>query len=178
MFRRRRPARRGIISRMMGGADPRLVEANRRLEAGDYPWAAAQFEQLAIATRRPRNAAYLYVEAGRAHLLGGQIQPAMRLFRYGLNLLAERGRYIRLGRLGRRVVRLLHEHGNAAQADEIAAWLNGQPGPERDISEDAAVSAEAGAGAPAAAPAAAQSAKKARLPLKCPSCGGTVDPRD
>jgi hypothetical protein len=166
MFRRRRPlGRRGLVSRLVGAPEPRLVEANRRLAGGDYAWAAAQFEQLANETRRPRNAAYLYIEAGRAHLLGGKPQPAMRLFRRGLGLLAERGRYWTLNRLARRVIRELRERGETAGADEITAWLGGQPGPEQDAEQ------------PEAAPIFSEK-KPPRLPLKCPSCGGTVDPRD
>jgi hypothetical protein len=167
MFRGRRPRRRGIITRLIGQAvNPLFNEANHCLETGDYACAAERFEQLALSAR-PRNAGHLYVAAGRARLLAGQEQPSALLFRRGLATLAERGRWITVHRLGKRVVQMLREQGMSQPADEINAWLRGQPGYEQ------AGSAAAPASGPASAP-----ARMPRLPLKCPSCGGTLDPRD
>lgn len=163
MLRRRFPRRQGVIARLVGQpVNPLFQEANRCLEMGNYAQAAAIFEQLAH-TARPRNAGHLYVEAGRAHLLAGQVQPAVLLFRRGLELLSERGRWVAVSRLGERVVQALRERGENEQADSFSAWLRGQPVPEQLSGEQDRPAA------PARVP---------RLPLKCPSCGGALDPRD
>ncbi len=165
MFRRRR-VRRGLVSRMVGEpVPPQLIEANRRFEMGDYAVAAGQYEQLAdAAARRPRIAAHLLIQAGRARLLAGQTQPAVALFRRGLGILAEHRRWLALRRQADRVVQFLRERGDTLHADEIAAWLRGQPVPAQEQPPQ-----------PASGP---SSSKPPRLPLHCPSCGGPVDPRD
>ncbi len=166
MFRRRRAlGRRGLGSRLIGEpVPPQLIEANRRFEMGDYAVAAGQYEQLAdAAARRPHIAAHLLIEAGRARLLAGQTQPAVALFRRGLGILAEHRRWLALRRQAERVARILRERGDPLHADEITAWLRGQPVPAQEPT------------APAPGPSAS---KPPRLPLHCPSCGGPVDPRD
>ncbi len=162
MFRGRRNLRRQrILSRLIGQpVHPLFAEANRCLEMGDYSGAAERYEQLAMAAR-PRNAGHLFVEAGRARLLAGQVPAAMLLFRRGLDVLAAHGRWIAVHRQGERVIRLLRDHKQNPQADEIDAWLRGQPA----AAQAPAVSAPAPEHPP-------------RLPLKCPACGGTLDPRD
>ncbi len=167
MFRRRRPlGRRGLVSRLVGEpVPPQLIEANRRFEMGDYAVAAGQYEQLAgAAARRPRIAANLLIQAGRARLLAEQTEPAMVLFRRGLGILAEHRRWPALRRQSERVVWILRERGDTLHADEITAWLNGQPLPAQEQTSQ-----------PAPGPSAS---KPPRLPLRCPSCGGPVDPRD
>ncbi len=132
MFRRGRMGRRGPLARLAGRmmTSPRLLEANRRFQSSDYAAAAGLYEQLALSARRPRNAAHLLVEAGRARLMAGQVEQAMPLFRRGLGLLAERERWRAVHRLGAVVTRDLRDRGYAQQANEIAAWLGGQPAPE------------------------------------------------
>ncbi len=57
----------------------------------------------------------------------------------------------------------MRARGYEQQANEIAAWLKGQPAPELDT----------------APPTAGTPAKRLpRLPTRCPSCGAPVDPRD
>jgi hypothetical protein len=160
-----------LIARLTGQAAPLLIEANRRFAAGDYAGAAVLYEQLALSARRPRNAAHLLVEAGRAHLLAGQVGQAMPFFRRGLGLLAGRRRWRTVHRLGMRVIQDLRECGHSQQANEISSWLDGQPAPELDQGEP---------GQPLASQPAASAAPmpRPRLPTKCPSCGGTVDPSD
>jgi hypothetical protein len=169
MFRRSgRMVRRGLFARLTGQAASQLIEANRLFAAGEYVRAALLFEQLALSARRPRNAAHLFVQAGRAHLLAGKVGQAMLFFRRGLNLLAERRRWRSAHHLGQSVIQELRERGHTQQADELTAWLNGQPAPELDEGEpDVPIARQPVA--PVRPP---------RLPTKCPSCGGAVDPRD
>ncbi len=167
MFRRnRRRERGGLFARLI--VSPKLIEANRLVQAGEYAAAAVLYEPLAQNARRPRNAARLQVEAGRARLMAGQVAQAMPLFRQGLGLLAERGRWLTVHRLGREVVQDLRSRGHEQQANEIAAWLNGQPAPEQ---ETASFPGET-------PPASVQAKRPPRLPTRCPACGAPVDPRD
>lgn len=152
-----------LLGRLVGDpVPPSLIEANRLFSQGDYQAAAERFEMLALTGRRhrPRNTARLLVEAGRARLLAGQEADAMRLFRQGLGLLAEERRWRSLRQLSAQVVQGLQSQGYTRQANEIAAWLNGQPLP-----------------APEPEPA-AQAARRPLLPTRCPACGGPVDPRE
>lgn len=152
-----------LLGRLAGEpVPPTLIEANQLFSQGDYQAAAERFEMLALAGRRyrPRNTARLLVEAGRARLLAGQEADAMRLFRQGLGLLAEEGRWRALRQLSAQVIQGLQNQGYTRQANEIAAWLNGQPLP-----------------ASGAEPV-EQTVRRPLLPTRCPACGGPVDPRE
>src|SRR5258706_426070 len=88
----------------MGRPDipPLLQRANQLFASGQYVQAALAYEQLA--ERFPGRAPFLYVEAGRATILAGQIKPGMAHLHKGLTMLASRGRYQRMQRLGQRAV--------------------------------------------------------------------------
>ncbi|MBK8429743.1 MAG: hypothetical protein IPL27_29050 [Lewinellaceae bacterium] len=77
MFRRR--AQR-IIRRMERREDipPALQQANQMMENGEYKNAAEAFHTLAKGAeeRFPHRAPFLYIEAGRAAILGGETKLA------------------------------------------------------------------------------------------------------
>lgn len=162
MFRRRRPLgpRRAPVDR----AQLLLNQAHRLFESGQYLQAARLFEQLAQgATRRqlPR-APFLFLQAGKAYLFGGQEDQGMALIRAGLKTLAVEKRWPELERVGRRTVAELAEQGFTGPSEEIKGWLD-----------------ETLSGIETSRPrqVAAGKAGKAALPTKCPSCGGSVDPQ-
>ncbi len=172
MFRRPRRAFRRALRRTfipipvpLGTLMPdaprrRLARAHALVQAASYAEAAALYAQLAEEARaagHPR-AAQLSLEAGRAYMLAGQGEAAVREIREGLELLAEMGRWRILRAAGERAVAELHQHGMTQEAEEVAAWLH-----------------DALAGAPRdAITAPGSTARPPLLPTHCPQCGGSV----
>ena len=159
----RRGFRRGMIRQAMRpDVPPMLQRAHGLMASGDYPAAAEAFEQLARAgeARQHPKTAQMYLQAGRARILAGQKEAGFAHLKRGLGLMA--GRPAQLVRAGDRVVNELNEHGMAAEAQEIAAWL-----------KSALPAAPAGMGIAAAASASATT-RKPILPTHCPGCGGPV----
>lgn len=157
-FRPGRPLRRALMG--TPAVPPALQHASRLMAAGDYPAAAEAFETLArgAEARMGPRAPQLYLQAGRARVLAGQIEPGMAALKRGLGLMAAARRFPELHRAGNRVINELRARGLTAQADEIAAWLK-QTLPDLPAADLAP-----------AAPA------RAVLPTHCPSCGGPLRP--
>jgi hypothetical protein len=158
MFRRR--AQR-IIRRMARREDipPVLQQANQMLAGGDYKNAAEAFHTLAKGAeeRFPHRAPFLYIEAGRAAVLGGETKTGMADLRRGLTILGTQGRFSRMQILGQRIVDELQARSLNAEADEITNLLNGN--------------------LPAEVPAETTTPEKRPiLPTHCPSCGAAVKP--
>ncbi len=157
MFRRR--AQR-MIRRMTGqGVPPILLEANQMMENGDYANAAITFHKLAQGAeeRFPQRVPFLYIEAGRAAILSGQVKAGVAHLRRGLTLLADQRRYSRMQVLGGRIVHELRERNLNAEAEEIENLLNGNL-PQKVSVQTAAPE------------------KRPALPTHCPSCGAAVKP--
>jgi hypothetical protein len=156
MFRRR--AQR--IFRRSGQPDvpPMLQQANQLMVNGDYTGAAVAFKNLAqrAEDRFPQRAPILYMEAGRAALLGGDVKTGVASLRLGLTMLVSQGRLHRMRMLGQRAIEELKARGLNAEAQEIANFL--------------------GASLPNQLPAESAAVKHPILPTHCPSCGGTVNP--
>jgi hypothetical protein len=89
---------------------------------GEYAGAADAFNQLARGAENlfPQRAPILYVEAGRAAILGGDVKTGIAYFRLGLTTLASQGRFHRMQILGQRVVEELKTRGLNAEAEEVA----------------------------------------------------------
>ncbi len=156
MFRRRfvRPMRRA----MMSDVPPLLRRANQLMAAGDYAAAAEAYEQLARGAQMrgiPRDA-QLFLQAGRCHILSGQVPAGMADLKQGLTLIASRGNFQHLQNAGQRAVAELNQRGLTAEAAEIESLLKG------------AIPASFAAG-PVAGP-----AKPRLLPTSCPACGGPI----
>jgi len=155
MFRRR--VQRNLRRMARQDVPTLLIQANQMMANGDYANAANSFTNLATRAeqRLPQRAPFLYIQAGRAGILGGDTKSGMAQFRRGLTILADQGRYPRLQMLGGRVVAELRGRNLEAEAAEIESLLKGNlPGTS------------------STATAALQ--KKAVLPTVCPSCGGVV----
>lgn len=167
MFRRRRfgkqahlwpPLRPWARPQLEAAAQQALVRAHRLMEVGDFLNAAELYEQLARPHHdlgRPRQAANLYLQAGRARLLGGHIPAGVALIRQGMGIFAQIGAWERFEQVGLRAVNELRQLGQAQMAQELRAWMDGLH--------------------PQAAPI-PETAHHPRLPLKCPFCGATVRP--
>jgi hypothetical protein len=136
-----------------------LQHANRLFENGNYAEAAQAFEQLARGAeeRYSERAPFLYLEAGRAAIFGGQNQAGLAHLRRGLTLLASQGRHLRMHMLGGRIVNDLNARGLKQEADEIAGLMKANL-PEQSAPQEAAP------------------AKKPILPTHCPNCGGALRP--
>ncbi len=156
MFRRR--AQR-ILRRMERREDipPVLQQANQMLASGDYKNAAEAFHTFAKGAeeRFPHRAPFLYIEAGRAAILGEETNSGMADLRRGLTILASQRRFTRLQILGQRIVNELQARGLNAEAEEISNLLNGN------------LPTESSAETPAPE-------KRPILPTHCPSCGAAV----
>jgi len=155
MFRRPfvRPLRRALRPHI----PPALMRANELLASGNYPAAAQAYEQLArgAQTRGLPHDAQLFLQAGRCHILAGQVPAGMTALKQGLTILAGRGNWMRLQKAGARAVNELRARGLTSEAAEIEALLKSLL-PSGFESQ-----------APAAAP-------KRLLPTHCPSCGAPI----
>ena len=161
MFRRRpirrRPGRPG------GRAEMLLNQAHRLMSTGQFIDAGAIFERLArgAVQRGIPRAPFLFAQAGKAYLEGGEKPKGYTLVKHGLKLLAEAGRWGELYRLGHRTLAVLEEKGFTDEKEQLAAWL------EEILPEDS----EQVMGLKSQI-----TAKHPILPTACPSCGGPVDP--
>ena len=157
MFGRRggRQLRRGGGWR---GAPPVLQSANQMMMDEDYAGATTAFKELAQGAESlfPQRAPILYLEAGRAAILGGDSKTGIAHVRRGLTLLAAQGRFHRMRMLGQRTMDELQARGLTAEAGEIASLL--------------------GSNLPQEIPAESKPGRRPILPTHCPSCGGAVKP--
>jgi hypothetical protein len=157
MFRRRGSMRR-FRRDLARSVPPLLQQANQFLANGNYTQAANTFEQLArwSEARFPERTPFLYLEAGQASILDGQIKTGIAHFRRGLTLLATQGRFPRMHLLGQRVMRELNARGLKEEATEIAGLLAANL-PQQISHEQVPI-------------------KKPILPTHCPNCGGSLRP--
>jgi hypothetical protein len=123
MFRRSigRPLRRALA----GEAPPALRRANQLMAAGQYAAAAEIFEQFGrgALTRGGPRAPWLFLQAGRARVLAGQVPVGMSHFEQGLSLFAARDQLQQLHQTGNRLVAELKERGLAAEAQRLEGYL-------------------------------------------------------
>lgn len=170
-MRRKRPMIPGTFpgrgQRTMRVIPPLFQEAHQLFAIGQYDQAAEAFENLAVLVlaRGGLNAPRLYLRAGQANLLAGKPNKAVELFYSGLNLLIQQQRWIELDRLGNRVINQLKESREVFQAEELAGWIqkaleaNGQKKSAKQLPE-------------------LNQGFKLKIPLKCPGCGGPVNPKE
>jgi hypothetical protein len=153
----RRVFRRHIRKTLAQEVPPVLQEANFAFDKGEYGRAGELFERIAetASARGGPRAPVFYLQAGRARILAGQTSLGMPSLKRGLELLAQRGQFLRLSQAGLRVVSELNEHGLRSEASEMEAWLKNMLPP--------ALSFES-------------STKRPVLPTRCPSCGAGVRP--
>lgn len=171
--RRRPPMRRGPLRHRPGmrphpeirnRAHRELQRAHHLMEIGDYKNAADLFERLARALYDRgilRQAPGLFLQAGKACILAGDLERGRRNLRQGLEILVEARQWQRVHHLGNRVVSELEDWGHKDLSDEFKSWLD-------EILPDQPDLFSAGA----------SSQKRPQLPLTCPACGGPIRPND
>ena len=158
MFRRRplgpgrRPAER---------AKALLAQAHRLFDEGQYQRAGKLFAELASGAkvRNLPRAPYLYLQAGRAYILAGDLK-GIGLAWTGLELFAWGEQWLVMDREGKRVVADLSEHGFTEASNNIQKWLDEKLAGVKDQS-----------------PVEEKPVERPTLPTKCPSCGGSIDPQ-
>jgi len=173
MWRRRPipPFRRPILGRAGFGmvtANPKLLEANRFFENGDYTDAAEIFEDLAIkaVARQIPQSPHLFLLAGTARMKADDIQSAIVLFKRGLGLFLERKKWGHLRKASDNTIERLKSNGFKEQAAELQIWLDGQI---PDNVKSLPIWTERTA---------AFTHNKRELPTHCPTCGGPVNPKE
>ena len=130
MWRRRRiPLVKRInivrLKRRIPPVNPRLIEANRLFESGEFTLAAAIFQELAEESvrRDGPHAPHLFALAAKAWLQGMQIENAMKAFQKSFDILIVRKNWKKLRILSERAFAQLKGSGNAEQEKELRSWL-------------------------------------------------------
>jgi hypothetical protein len=151
----------------MTPANPKLMEANRLLENGDYAASAVIFEDLAekALSKQIPQSPHLFLLAGFARMKAGEIESAIVLFKKGLGLLVERKKWGHLRKASENTIERLKINGFKEQAGELQTWLDEQI--PTDI-KALPIWIE-GAGA---------FTNKKKLPSRCPTCGGPINPKE
>jgi hypothetical protein len=133
------------------------------MDQGAYKEAGRAFEELAQAaiSRGIPRAPQLFLQAGNAFLGAGEHQQGMECLRRGLRSMSKMGQIRRLPFAGQRVLQGLHDLG----LEQERAIL------EAEINQELARMGLSLAGG-------TETSRHARLPAKCPYCGGTVHPQE
>lgn len=144
---------------------PLLQRANELMAISDYPGAARAYEELAQAAKARTGPAapHLYMQAGKARILAGQVPAGIAHIRQGLSLFAERGEWLKFHRNRRLAVEELLRLGLAVEADSLASYLSADI-PEGVQEEDAKTRDIVGR----------VERRKAILPTKCQGCGAPL----
>lgn len=152
-FRRRRRGGNRRFNRLR--LAHRLFDEERFAEAGEA------FEELATQAERrnlPRSP-QLFLQAGRANIMAGSSEKGFELLVRGLRLMGEHGQHRRLIAVSARILQAAELRANKQQATKLKRMI-----------EQMLQQYGLDLGSPSHAP------KQARLPTKCPQCGGTVHP--
>jgi hypothetical protein len=162
MFRRRPLGLRR--RRPINKTNFRLRQAHQLMEAGQYLRAAAIFDEMAQGALRlqiPR-APFLFIQAGRGYILGGDPAKGYKLIIQGLDLLAQSARWVDLQRISQRVIDEFDERGFDKESQAVKDWLTDLRKKYPEILKTKT---------------ALNSKEHPILPTHCPQCGGTLDPR-
>jgi len=172
MWRRRPipPFRRPILGRVGMGirpVNPRLVEANRLFENGNYIEAAVIYEDLAekAITRQIPQTPHLFLMAGISRMKANDLPTAMNLFKRGLGLLVERKKWGHLRKASENTIERLKNNGFSEYATDLRTWIDEQ------IPENVKTM-------PIWTERIGSFQNKKELPAHCPTCGGPVNPKE
>ena len=144
---------------------PLLQRANELMAINDFSGAALAYEELAQAAkvRTGPAAPHLYIQAGRARILAGQVPIGIVHIKQGLSLFAEHGEWLKFHRNRRRTVEELHRLKLNEEADSLSTYLSADI-PE-GIKEDEAKTRDI---------VGRVERRKAILPVKCQGCGAPL----
>ena len=175
MRRRRfpgRPVRRKPLAGMPPNRrpiPPKLREAHRLFETGEYEKAAKLYADLAVKAQERGfpQAPNLFLRCGVSWLKAGDLEQAQEMTMKGLGILAVRKKWMQLKKSGALAVERMKAEGQVALAGEIESWLEAQV-PEAVRGSDAwkkQVSFN-------------NRADSVKLPSNCSKCGGPVNPKE
>jgi hypothetical protein len=133
------------------------------MEAGQPAKAGSIFDALASAAyqRNIPRASQLTLQSGRAWIVAGETERGLDRIREGLKQMVHFQQFRRLPAISQRILEGLRERGLADQASKLEAEIN------------ALLSAKG-----LALPTQMDPPTQPRLPVKCPSCGGTIHPTE
>lgn len=137
-----------------------LPRAHRLMESGQHADAGQIFLDLGRKTEDRgllRMAPFLYLQAGWALLLGGQVQDGVEWLQHGLSILQSAARWQSLERTSRLVCVELEQLGFPELALPIESWTRQALPPSFE-------------------PQQALPSLRGRLPLRCPTCQGVLKP--
>lgn len=139
-----------------------LKRAHHMLDDGAYLPAGRLFEELAEGAlqRRIPRAPFLFLQAGRGYLFGGEVEKGFNLLKRGLGLLKDAGRWGELHRVGNRVAEEMANRGYERESQQIGEWIASVL-PENIPQMAASPTYE--------------NSTRPVLPTHCPQCGGMVD---
>ena len=141
-----------------GNIPPLLQRANQLMSTGSYMEAAGAYEQLARAAeaRGGPRAPFFYIQAGRAHIMDGQIPAGLEYLQRGFGLFAVRGQAGKVFNVGNRIVGELNQRGLSKEAQQLSSYIKSLV-PNFDGNLNAA-----------------SQDKRPPLPTHCPGCGAPV----
>ena len=174
-MRRRRFPRRPIRPRpgMRPGAGrrpipPKLHEAHRSFEMGDYQRAAELYLELAekaLVNGLPQ-APNLFLRGAAALLKAGDSDHAMEVLKRGLGILVDRKKWGQLKKAAQLTMKRLIAEGQEDLAAQVQDWVEGQVPEEIKRSEMWRMTASH------------SQSGKSKLPATCGQCGGPADPNE
>jgi len=149
-------------------APPKLIEAHRLFEKGEYEKAAALFETLAegAEARGIPQAPNLYLRSAAAWIKAENLSEAEDMIRKGLGYQIDRKKWHQLKQSTTFTVDRLRENGQREMADKISDWVDSCVPPEI---KQSSVWLK-----PTSVPGRSQMA----LPSNCSNCGGPVNPKE
>lgn len=170
MWPRRRILGKMNASQMRPGmppVDPRLLEANRLFNLGEYESAAKEYQQIGEDYLRKQipPAPHMFIMAGNAWMKDSEINEAVLNFHKGFDLLVERKKWGRVKIISEKIFGRLNANGYSIQKSELKTWLDERiPNEVKSLPIWRNNKRIAGQGK--------------NLPSNCPKCGAPIDTED
>jgi hypothetical protein len=162
------PKRRGRPTQSLNPRQRKeLRRAHRLMESGEHANAAELIERIAHTIydlHMLRLAPRLYIQAGRARILAGEVQNGRELLEQGLEIWASSGRKVELVGTSQRLLHELHSLGFSEAAVQLEEWLKKRY-PKQDLPE-------------AETPMTPGEHRRLGLPLQCAECDAPLHPDD
>jgi hypothetical protein len=145
---------------------PKLKEAHRLFEAGEYEKSAELFAELAekAEARRIQQAPNLYLRSGDAWIKADDVVKAEEMIKKGLGLFVEHRRWMQLKRSAEATIEKLEVEKQDDLAKKIGEWVEARI-PE-EIKQQAVNRRKTTVEG------------QVKLPSNCGNCGGPVNPKE
>jgi hypothetical protein len=147
---------------------PKLIQAHKLFDAGEYGQAATLYIALAekAEERGLPQAPNLFLRSSAALMKDGDLEKAEEMIKRGLGIYAAKQKWFQLHKAGRITIDRLTSEGQSALAGRIQSWLDKQV-PEEIKQSDGwqRTTLPTGSGS-------------VKLPSTCSQCGGPVNPKE